>query len=320
MSLAAASQAVSGLPSLTANMTQTAETFTRQALTDGGSTSWRYTETDTTYDATPSDANFGLATYSYEHTVPVNTAYDQCTSTTYAPVNTSENLAGLVASTETDSVACSGFTEGSVASAPNGLNTLGAPSVSRPAQVMSATENFYDDTSFSTTFPQTTAPTAGNVTMTRKASGYSSGFTWQTTARDTYDSYGRVEDAYDGNGKETVTAYTVNSAGLTTGQTVTNPLSQQTSETLDPTRNLALTSTDANGVVTTEQYDALGRLTSVWLDSRPTSDEANYTYAYTVSDTGVSGTVAKTMGDQGGYATTVSILDSLGRTRQRRQL
>jgi RHS repeat-associated protein len=318
VSPAAATEAVSGLPDLTANMVATAESFTRQALTDGGTTAWRYTETDNAYDTAPADPDFGLATYSYTHTVPVNAAYDECTSTTYAPVNTTENLAGLVASKETDSAACSGFTEGSPASAPAGLNTLGAPSsVSRPAQVMSATEDFYDDTSFSTAFPQTAAPTAGNVTMTRKAAGYSSGaFTWQTTARDTYDEYGRAEDAYNGNGNETVTSYTVNSAGLTTGQTVTNPLSQATTETVDPTRGLTLTSTDANGVVTTEQYDALGRLTSVWLDSRPTTDEANYTYAYTVSNSGVSGVVAKTMGDQGGYTTTVTILDSLGRTRQ----
>ena len=91
--------------------------------------------------------------------MPVNSAYDQCTTTTYAPANTSENLVGLVASTETDSVACAGFTEGSPASVPSGLNTLGAPaSVSRPAQVVSATETFYDDPSFSTTFPQTAAP------------------------------------------------------------------------------------------------------------------------------------------------------------------
>ena len=59
--------------------------------------------------------------------------------------------------------------------------------------------------------------------MTRKASGYTAGaFTWQTTARDTYDTYGRVLDAYDGNGNETTTAYTVNAAGLTTATKVTN--------------------------------------------------------------------------------------------------
>lgn len=318
VSPATATEARSGLPSLTANMVEPAETYTRQALTDGGTTTWRYTETDTTYDATASDANFGLEKYVYKHTVPGNSAYDQCTATTYAPANTSENLVGLAASTETDSVACSGFTEGSSPSVPAGLNTLGAPSsVSRPDQVVSATQTFYDDSSFSTAFPQTAAPSKGDVTMIRKASGYSSGaLTWQTTARDTYDQYGRVADAYDGNGNETVTAYTVSTAGLTTAQSVTNPLGQKTSTTLDPGRDLTLTSTDANGVVTTEQYDALGRLTSVWLDSRATTAPANYVYAYTVSNSGVSGVVGKTMGDGLGYATSVTILDSLGRTRQ----
>jgi RHS repeat-associated protein len=183
--------------------------------------------------------------------------------------------------------------------------------------VVSAAQTFYDDTSFSTTFPRTTAPTAGNVTMTRKAVTYASGaFTWQTTARDTYDSYGRVEDTYDGNGNKTTTAYTVDAAGLTTAESVTNPLGQATSQTLDPTRNLTLTATDANGVVTTSQYDALGRVTSVWLDSRATTAEANDTYAYTVYNNALSGVVAKKMGDAGGYATTVTILDALGRTRQ----
>lgn len=318
VSPAIATETRSGLQALTANMVEPAETFTRQALTDGGTATWRYTETDTTYDATASDAGFGLATYVYKHTVPVNSAYDQCTATAYAPANTSENLDGLVTSAETDSAACSGFTEGSTPSVPSALNTLGAPSsVSRPDQVMSATRTFYDDTSFSTAFPQASAPSKGDVTTTQKASGYSSGvFTWQTSARDTYDSYGRVQDAYDGNGNETVTNYTVSTAGLTTAESVTNPLGQSTSKTLDPERGLTLTSTDANGVVTTEQYDALGRLTSVWLDSRATTAEANYTYAYTVSGAGVSGVVGKTMGDGGGYATSVTILDSLGRTRQ----
>jgi RHS repeat-associated protein len=322
ISPATATRTRSGLPALTANMVEPAETWTRQAITDGGTTTWRIAEADTTYDATVSDADFGLPLYAYQHTVPASTAYDRCTATTYAPANTSENLVGLVASTETDSVACSGFTEGTVSSAPSGLNTLGAPSsVSRPAQVVSARRTFYDDTTWSTTFPQATAPTAGNVTMTRKASGYASGaFTWQTLTRAAaYDSYGRPGDSYDGNGNETVTAYTVNAAGLTTAEKVTNPLSQSVASTLDPERGLTLTATDANGVVTTEQYDALGRLTSVWLDSRftpTTPPPANYLYTYTVLDTGVSGTVAETLGDSLTYAETVTILDSLGRARE----
>ncbi|WP_051801270.1 RHS repeat domain-containing protein [Streptomyces sp. NRRL F-525] len=323
ISAATATRTRSGLPDLTANATATAEQWTRQRLTDGGTTTWRYTETDTTYDATRSDDDFGLPTYSYEHTVPADSAYDQCTATTYAPANASANIVGLVAATEADSVACSGFTEGSTSSVPSGLNTLGAPtSVNRPDQVVSATRTFYDDTSFSTTFPQASAPTMGLVTMTRKATDYGTGaFTWRTNAQNTYDStYHRLASITSGNGNTTTTSYTVNSAYLTTGQTVTEPtvggVAHTSSSTFDPERGLSLTETDANHVVTTAQYDALGRATSVWKDSRATSSLANLTYAYTLSDSSLSGVVTNTLNDNSGYLTSVSIEDSLGRARQ----
>lgn len=331
VSAATATMNPAGLPPLTANMVEPAETWTRTALTDGGETGdWQVTETDDSYDATPTDTDFGLLEYSYTHTDPVNTAYDSCTRDQYAPANASENLVGLISYTETDEVACSGYTAGSPASAPAQLNTLGAPTSVSSAQVTSADETFYDDNSFNTAFPQTSAATVGNVTMTRQASSGASGaFTWQTEARDTYDTYGRVEDAYDADGNETVTSYTVNAAGLTTGMQVASPPTTYTnsagtvvttnhvsSQTLDPTRDLTLTSTDQNGVVTTEQYDALGRLTSVWKNSRPTTDTANITYAYTVQNSSISGVVTETLNEEGNYVPSVTIYDSLGRVRQ----
>ncbi|MEW2300872.1 polymorphic toxin-type HINT domain-containing protein [Streptomyces sp. NPDC006655] len=323
ISAATATRTRSGLPDLTANATGTAEVWTRQRLTDKGSTSWRYNETDTTYDATRSDDDFGLPTYTYTHTVPANTDYDRCTATTYAPANTSANLVGLVSGTEADSVACSGFTEGSVTSVPSGLNTLGAPSsVNRPDQVVSATRTFYDDPTFSTAFPQAAAPTMGLVTMTRNATDYGSGaFTWRTSAKNTYDStYHRLASTTNGNGNTTTTGYTVNSAYLTTGQSVTAPtvsgIAHTTSSTLDTERGLTLTSTDANHVVTTAQYDALGRTTSVWKNSRATTALANLTYTYTLSNGSLSGVVTNTLNDNSGYLTSVGIADSLGRMRQ----
>lgn len=307
-----------GVPDLTANVVQTAETWTRQALTDGGTTSWRYTETDDTYDANTSDSNFGLLTHSYTHTVPAQSAYDQCASSTYALANTSANIVGLIAAQETDSVACSGFTQGTVSSVPAGFNTLGDPtSVSRPNQVESATQTFYDDTTFATTFPQQAAPSVGDVTLTRQAITYSGGaFTWQTTKRETYDAYGRQADTYDGSGNKTTIAYTVNSIGLTSGETVTNAKSQSTSIVADPTRGLTLAASDVNGVVTTTHYDALGRVTAIWLDSRPTSAPANNVYAYALSSTGLSGTTSSSLNDSLGYIASVTLYDSLGRIRQ----
>jgi RHS repeat-associated protein len=320
VSAATATRTRSGLPDLTANWAQTAETYTRQALTDGGTTTWRYTETDNSYDAAVTDTLVGQLTHSYTHTVPVTAADDRCSTPTYAAANTSANLVGLLAETETDSVACGGFTEGTPASLPASGNNLTTPaSVSRPAQVVSDTRTFYDDTTYATTFPQAAAPTKGDVTMSRAASTWASGaFTYQSTTRAAYDSYGRPTAAYDGNGNKTSTAYTMNAVGLTTATSLTNPLTQSVNTTLDPERGLTLTSTDPNGVRTTQQYDALGRATSVWLNSRATTSSANYTYAYQISNgsTTTSAVTTKRLLDGGGYLSSITIYDGQLRTRQ----
>ncbi|MFC1431620.1 polymorphic toxin-type HINT domain-containing protein [Streptacidiphilus sp. N1-3] len=318
VSPALATRARTGLPALTANAVGTAETWTRQALTDHGSTSWRTTETDTTYNTAAGDLNFALPTYSYAHTVPVDPAYDRCTATSYAAPNTTANLGGLVSATEADSVACSGFVENTASSVPKSFNALGAAAgVSRPAQVVTATRNFYDDPTFATTFPQAAAPTAGDVTMTRTAKDYSAGaFVWQTSTRAGYDAYGRVLTSYDALGNKTVHAYTLNAVGLTTGVKITNPLLQSVSTTLDPARSLTLTSTDANNLVTTTQYDPLGRTTALWLHNRPVSVPADDLYSYALSQTGLSGSTTQQLNDALGYNTSVTIYDSLGRTRQ----
>ncbi|MEV6738702.1 RHS repeat-associated core domain-containing protein [Streptomyces sp. NPDC051104] len=326
VSPATATRTRSGLPDLTANMVRPVEAWTRQALTDGGTITWRITETDTSYDATITDTGFGLQTAEYSHTVPANAAYNRCTTTTYAAPNTSKNLVGLTASTETDSVACGGFTEGSTSTVPSSVNTLTAPlSVNRPDQVISATRTFYDDQTLATTwpqptsptFPQTTAPTKGDVSVIQKASDYSSGaFTWQTSKTQVFDSRGRITTTYDANGKKTVTTYTDDAYGSTTGTTVTNPLNQAASATLDPARGLPLTTTDANGVVTTVQHDALGRTTSAWLDSRATTSAANYTYAYTVSNSGITAVTTNKLNDSSGYQTSTTLYDAQLRVRQ----
>ncbi|MFD5272206.1 hypothetical protein [Streptomyces sp. NPDC058335] len=318
ISAATASRARPGLPALTARTTNVAETWNRQALTGGSTTNWRVTQTDNTYEDTPADDNFELLTHSYTHTLPADAAYDQCTAITYAKANSAANLVGLEASKETDSVACAGFTQNTPATVPKTLNTLTAPtSVSRPDQVVSATRTYYDDTSFATAFPQTAAPTKGEITMTRHASGYSGGtFTWQTQTRATYDTYGRPKDGYDTKGNKTTTSYTVDSVGLTTGTTITNAKNQTSSTTTHPTRGLTVASTDANGITAKVRYAALGRTTEVWQHNRPTTAPADVKYSYTVSQTGQSGTTTQTLNDSLGYVTSYTLIDSLGRARQ----
>ncbi|MGW3360836.1 hypothetical protein ACWDFL_36525 [Streptomyces bungoensis] len=108
---ATATRTRSGLPDLTANTVQPVETWSRQALTDNGTTTWRIIETDTSYDATTTDSDFGLPTVQYSHTVPAAAAYERCTTTTYAAPNTSANLVGLVASCEQRRVATASCVE-----------------------------------------------------------------------------------------------------------------------------------------------------------------------------------------------------------------
>ena len=318
VSASSATRTRSGLPDLTANWVAPVLVQNRQTVTSGGSTTWRVNQTDTSYDATVTSPTFGLVKATYSHTVPANTAYDQCTTNTYAPVNTNKNLVGLLSDTETVSVACAGYTTGTPASEPGSLNTLTAPTtVSRPAKVVSRIRTFYDDTSWSTTFPQTTPPNEGNVTMTRKAADYTGGaYTWQTMGRAVYDSYGRAKDTYDGNGYKTTTTHTENAVGLTTATTVAKPLGHSQTTAISPRRGLALTSTDANSVATNQKYDALGRVTAVWLNSRATTSPANYKFTYDVSKTGITATTTERANDFNGYLKSIVIYDAQLRPRQ----
>jgi RHS repeat-associated protein len=315
---AAASRSRTGLPALTSTWIAPVEEFSRQAVTSTGATTWRYTQTDTSYVSTPTDSGFGLPVRVFTHTSPIDPAYSVCTTNTYAPVNTAKNLVGLIAESETDSVACGGYTEGSKPSVPGSVNTLTAPAtVSRPAQVVSDTRTFYDDTSFATTFPQPAAPSKPDVTMVRKAVDYTGGgYTWQTDTRAKYDTVGRTTDGYDGNGADTKTAYTTNSLGLVTGMTVTNALNQSTSTTRDVQRGRTLSSTDPNGVVTTGRYDAAGRVASVWLFSRAISTPANYVFVYALSNTGPTAVTTQKLNDELGYQVSTQIYDGLLRVRQ----
>ncbi|MEV8094372.1 polymorphic toxin-type HINT domain-containing protein [Kitasatospora sp. NPDC085879] len=320
ISAATATRNRAGLPALNAAAVKEAESYSRQAVTSTTPTSWQVTEADNTYVADTASPTFGLLTASYSHTVPAAAAYDTCTTYSYAPVNTGLNLVGLVASQEKVSVACGGFTQGSIASAPAGYNTLTAPAtVDRPAQVQSAARTFYDDPQFATDFPQAKPPTVGNVTMVQTASdhtGAGGAFVWQTSKRTTYDAYGRPLTATDGMGNTTTTTYTVNAVGLTTASTLTNAKNQTATTTLAPARGLTVAASDVNNITATSQSDALGRLTAVWTQSRATTAPANLKFAYTVSSTGLSGTRTDKLNNSLGYATSYTLYDSLGRVRQ----
>lgn len=325
VSAASASRSRSGLPALTANVAAPVETWARQAITDTTPTTWRVTETDTSYDANPADPDFGLDLFVYDHGDVSDPSQAQCTTTTYTPPNTTANLVGLAAETEVDAQPCGGANPNG-ASAPTAAqaNTLTAPmTLSRPADVISDTRTFYDNPTLAQTWPQPAnpawpqaAPTYGDPSVVQKATDYTGGaFVYQTSSATTYDSYGRTLDSWDANGNETQTAYTMTN-GLTSGTTVTNPAGQTVKTTVDTARGLVLTTTDANGVVTTKHYDALGRLTAEWDDSRATSVPANKTYSYTISTTAPTVVTTNTLNDESGYNTSTQLYDALMRPVQ----
>jgi RHS repeat-associated protein len=326
VSAAAATRTRTGLPALTANFTGQVEEWTRTAITDAGSTTWRETETDTSYDATPSDADFGLPLFSYAHGDLSQPSEATCTSTTYTAANTSKNLVGLVAETQVDAAPCGGSApDGSSVPTASETNALTAPTgLSMPADVISDIRTYYDDPPVlsggvavpsSATWPQA-APGNGEASVVQQASGYASGaFGYVTKSATVYDSYGRPVTAYDGNGNATTTSYTMTN-GVTTAETVTNPLGQATATSYDPLRGQAVKITDPNGIITTLHYDGLGRLTGVWLYSRPASDPANYVYSYDVSNSAPTVVTTEKLDDASGYVTSTTLYDALLRVRQ----
>jgi YD repeat-containing protein len=327
VSAAAATRTRTGLPALTANYTGVIENWSEQELTDTSPATYRITETDTSYDTGTSDADFGLPQFILTHGDVSQPAQATCTTLTYAAPNTAANLTGLVSETEVDAAPCSGANpDGTSMPSASQVNDLGAPSgISKPADVISDTRTYYDDPPVLTgglpapgtaTWPQA-APGTADPSVTEKATNYTSGaFTYLVTAATAYDSYGRPVTAYDANGNKTTTSYSMTN-GSTTAQTVTNALGQATTTTYDPARALPVTITDPNNIVTTKQYDELGRLTSEWDNSRATTSSATATYSYAFGTaTTPSVVTTKTLDDASGYITSTALYDALLRPRQ----
>jgi RHS repeat-associated protein len=280
----------SPLPSLQAFMTGTAQTQTFTALASGG---YREAEASYSYDSDGRVTSEADVPDLSDDGTAGNAAEDTCTQTTYA-ANTTSNLLDLPAEVIETAVP------------PSGCPISGSPT---QAELVSDTRYYYDG---STTLGA--APSAGNVTMTQKATSYS-GTTeeFTTQAQDTYDEYGRVLTATNADGYTTTSAYTPATGAEPTSEMVTDPMGLVTTTTYDPARDLPLTVTNPAGWVTTETYDALGRLTAAWTPGHPTSDPADQTFSYEVSGTAPSEVTTNTINDSGTYLSSETLYDSLGR-------
>ncbi|WP_405393599.1 RHS repeat-associated core domain-containing protein [Microbispora hainanensis] len=231
---------------------------------------WRTVTTSTTYDS------YGMAV-TQDSTGDIAKSGDEtCTRTWYAR-DDAKGLNSLVSRTRVVGRACS------VKEADLSLPADSATS----GDVLSDTATVYDDTA-ATGWSASQKPVKGDATWTGRATGYPSAVTgddrpptgWQRTESTTYDTLGRPLTVTDAGGNATTTAYTPAGAGVLTKTVETNAKQQKVTTFLDGTRGLPVRTYDPNNGKTEQTYDALGRLTGVWLPDRSKDGGQTPTYAF----------------------------------------
>ncbi|WP_104819780.1 colicin E3/pyocin S6 family cytotoxin [Kitasatospora sp. MMS16-BH015] len=280
-----ASRAISGLPAQTATYVRPA-TETAKTLQDDGS--WRTTTSTTGYDPV-----YGLPVTHNQDGDTAVTGDEMCVRTTYVAPDTANWLIAYPSSVRTASAVCS--TEA------NAANTT------------SEDRTYYDQQGLGI------APKAGQAFTTKsedldRFDGTTPVYVTDATA--TYDAYGRTLTSTDVNNRSTTTEYTPAAGTVATTVKETDPKGFVTTTTIDPLRGQPLSIVDENNRTTFTDYDALGRLTSVWTPGRAKTASANTTYSYDISRTKPPTVTTKTLLENGKYRTSTAISDGLLRSRQ----
>ncbi|MFC7245216.1 RHS repeat-associated core domain-containing protein [Catellatospora aurea] len=142
----------------------------------------------------------------------------------------------------------------------------------------------------------------------------------ETTSLDDYGRDLSVKDARaieEGRPYATLTEYT-ETFGLTTQVKVTNAADHVTTTTMDPAFNQVTATVDPNLRRTDLGYDALGRLTGVWLPDRDKSQGAtpNVKYTYSVRADKTSVITTERINNDGSYRASHELYDGMLRVRQ----
>ncbi len=260
-------------------------------------TSWRAVRTLTTVDDT-----YGLPVEVETSVVKPNgsgeTLSDQkCTRTAYVH-NTTTWLIGLTKEQRTTGTSCTDY------------NTADPGS-----ELVTAVRNSYDNLAYGAT------PAKGLLTSQASVDG--TGTSYSVVTNTTYDPLGRVRTVTSPGVGTTETQYTPGDAGgPVTAIKVINAKDHAITTAFDPGRGLPLTVTDANGRVTRNEYDALGRLVKGWSPSRSSggkSPDVEITYQpaiATAEATRPAAVTTKTLKDDGTYSSQVAIYDGLMRPVQ----
>ncbi|WP_370412392.1 polymorphic toxin-type HINT domain-containing protein [Streptomyces fradiae] len=230
---------------------------------------------------------------------------ETCTQTWYAD-NDGVGLTSLVSRVRTVALGCT-FAETDL--------KLKAADGTR-GNVLSDNAIAYDGIAWSDTMK----PTKGPPTWAGRATSYGTTppVNWQRVAETEYDTLGRPTKVTNDDDKSTITEYTPSTAGPLTRTAVTNALTHKSFAYFDPRRGLTVRTYDANLKKTELAYDALGRLTDVWLPNRIRGSQSpNSTYEYSLSNTKQSWVSTSTLaGDGRTYNTSYAIYDALLRPLQ----
>jgi YD repeat-containing protein len=258
-------------------------TRTRTLLED--TQTWRWVETQTSYDS------YGLPVEVKDlgDPDPLVTGDDVCTETDYAR-NTTPCLINFPSQVITTSCAAT----------PSGSDYL------------SGSRTLYDGTT-----ALHSPPTRGLVTWTTALASVSgTTLTWATSGKASHDEHGRIESAWDALNRLTTTAYTPTVGGPTTAVSVTNPAGHSSVSTVDLHRGLPTQTVDANNKTTRLTYDPLGRLLKVWLPGRQAPQTPNLEYTYLLRSTGANAVTTKKLGPDGNQIVSYDLYDGRLRLRQ----
>ncbi|MGW0878331.1 RHS repeat-associated core domain-containing protein [Streptomyces sp. NPDC002671] len=315
----------SGLSDLTAQMVRSAKTLSRQSVSYG----WRKTETDTFYNTTLDKPTTGMPVQVDDRGETADTDnVEKCTYTRYL----SNPDLSLTLPSETITTAQDCSTAGAT---PSGT-------------LLSDNRTSYDGHAFGYDGDGRTnpaLPTHGDATLVQAASAASgaTATSFIDQAASSYDTYGRTTKATrtpnsaspDGKSlsQSVFTSYSPVSGELPTSTTTVTQVTpgtdcsavtvsskdcQLTTATQDPARALPTAKTDAASLLTSLTYDALGRLTAVWLPNeiKANSAPANTTYTYSLSQTAPSVVATNTLVDNGSYKTSETLYDAMLRSLQ----
>ncbi|XVV15800.1 polymorphic toxin-type HINT domain-containing protein [Actinoplanes sp. CA-131856] len=303
-----ASRARQGLPALEAYMLGTARTLTRQKVSYG----WRRTETATFYNTTLGQSTTGMPVQSVDRgEAGAAGNVTKCTFTRY--IDGAVTLPGggtaplvLPAEVITTTQDCT------------------AANATPSGTLISDKRTSYDGKSFAYNGDGQTnpaRPAIGNATLVQTASAATgvNVTSWLDATATTYDSYGRTtsvtrtpksaglsQTVYtrvspaSGALPSTITTVTQVASGVDcSAVTVSSKDCRLSSNSVNPPRQVALAETDIAGALTSLEYDALGRLTGVWLpnQNKAAGAPANMTYQYATRATAPSVVTTSTLND-----------------------